>query len=222
MPNRLLGRLLAAALPVLVLLVAVHLALFRPWALRWGATDEEAARAMKGDWIVPNPTSSATRAVEIDARPDQVWPWIVQMGVGRAGFYGYDWIDNNGTASADRIIPEYQNPQAGDLIPTSPDGRRGFRIKGFEPNRYMLWIATGARSTWYWELDPKGSNRTRLLTRVRSRYPSSVPGLVRGLLAEVENLVTMRKCLLGIKARAEALASREATAGTDAAGQTTR
>jgi hypothetical protein len=218
-PGRLLSRLATAVLPALVLLVVVHLAFIRPWALRWGAADEEAARAMKGDWIVPNPASNATRAVEIDARPDQIWPWIVQMGVGRAGFYSYDWIDNNGTASADRIIPEYQDPQAGDLIPTSLDGRRGFRIKGFEPGRYMLWIATGARSTRCWQLDRTGSGRTRLVTRVRSRYPSSLPGVVRTLLAEAGDLIMTRKCMLGIKARAEALARREATAGTTAPGQ---
>jgi hypothetical protein len=191
----------------------------RPWALRWGATDDEAARAMKGDWIVPNPTFSATRTVEIDARPDQIWPWIVQMGVGRAGFYSYDWIDNNRTVSADRIIPEYQHPQAGDLVPTNTDGRRGFRIKGFEPNRYMLWIATGARSTRYWELDAIESNRTRLVTRVRSRYPSSPPGIVRALVAEVGDLIMTRKSMLGVKVRAEALARREAAAGTNATGR---
>jgi hypothetical protein len=74
-PGRLFVGLAKTALPALVLLLAVHLVLIRPWALRWGATDEEAARAMTGDGIVQSPTFNATTAVEVDARPDQIWRW---------------------------------------------------------------------------------------------------------------------------------------------------
>src|ERR671936_650280 len=93
-----------------------YLLIYRPQQLRWGATDEEVARAMPGDQIQPQPIFNATRAVTIDARPEQIWPWLVQMGYKRAGFYGYDALDNGGIPSADRIIPALQHLQVGDAL----------------------------------------------------------------------------------------------------------
>ena len=96
-----------AALGAIVL--GVYLRFIRPWQLRWGATDEEVARAMPGDDVVKHPTFNATRAVTIQARPEQIWPWLVQIGVTpRAGWYSYDWLDNLGIPSAERIVPEWQ------------------------------------------------------------------------------------------------------------------
>ena len=83
--------------------------LYRHWHLRWGATDAEVASTMPGDEIVPDPSFNATRALTIDAPPPQVWPWIVQLGTGRAGFYSYDLLDNGARPSADRILPELQD-----------------------------------------------------------------------------------------------------------------
>jgi len=83
-----------------------------------------------------------------------------------------------------------------------------------------LWIATGARVTWCWELDPTAANRTRLITRIRFRHPWSSRAIVGALLADVGDIVMMRKCMLGIRARAEALARREATGGAGAPGPT--
>jgi hypothetical protein len=83
--------------------VAAYLRLIRPWQLRWGATDAEVGRSMPGDVDVPRPTFNATRAVTVAARPDQIWPWLIQIGVGRAGWYSYDWLDNLGRHSAERI-----------------------------------------------------------------------------------------------------------------------
>ncbi len=97
--------------------LAGYLLLYRPQELRWGATDAEVARAMPGDQIQPQPIESVTRAVTIDARPEQIWPWLVQIGYGRAGWYGYDWIDNAGMPSAGRIIPALQHLRAGDDLP---------------------------------------------------------------------------------------------------------
>jgi hypothetical protein len=82
---------------------------FRRHLLRWGATDDEVAAALPGDELVPDPSFSATRAITIAAPPADVWPWIVQMGYGRAGFYAYDWLDNLGHGrSADEIVPDLQ------------------------------------------------------------------------------------------------------------------
>jgi hypothetical protein len=84
----------------------------QPWQHRWGATDEEVGAAMPGDDLIPD-AASTTRAISIAAPPEQVWPWLAQLGFGRAGWYSYDWIDNDGQPSADRIIPELQQLQVG-------------------------------------------------------------------------------------------------------------
>ena len=76
--------------------VVVYLLWLRPWHLRWGATDEEVERAMPGDELVTEPEIDATRGLAVDARPEDIWPWLVQIGYRRAGFYSYDRLDNAG------------------------------------------------------------------------------------------------------------------------------
>ncbi len=77
----------------LALLLGAYLLLYRPLQLRWGATDAEVGRAMPGDDIQPQPIFNATRAVTINAPPDQIWPWLLQIGYRRAGWYGYDSLE---------------------------------------------------------------------------------------------------------------------------------
>jgi hypothetical protein len=131
---------LAIAIIAAVAALTIYLLWIHPWQLRWGATDEEVARPMPGDEIVKRPTFNATRAVTIQARPEQIWPWLVQIGHKRAGWYSYDWVDNLGRPSAERIIPDLQDLKVGGLISISPDGKRGFWVKGLEPNQWMLWL----------------------------------------------------------------------------------
>src|SRR6516225_5302929 len=119
--------------------LGAYVRFIRPWQLRWGATDEEVARAMPGDDVVKQPTFNATRAVTIQARPEEIWPWLVQIGNKRAGWYTYDWLDNLGIPSAERSIPELQHVAVGDLIPFSLDGKQGQKVKDFEANQWMLW-----------------------------------------------------------------------------------
>lgn len=181
-------------------------ALYRPWHLMWGSTQEEVARGMPGDEVVLAPTFSATRAVTVKGRPEAIWPWIVQIGFGRAGWYSYDVLDNLGHHSAERIIPELQHIEVGDLIPVGPGENAGMRIKAFEPNQWVLWSEPNQVTTWVWSLEPTPSGHTRLITRIRSRsswrHPTTAIWL---LLVEVTDFPMMRKCLLGIKRRAEAL-----------------
>ena len=181
----------------------VYLRFIRPWQLRWGATDEEVVRAMPGDDMVKSPTFNATRAVTIKARPEEIWPWLVQIGCKRAGWYSYDWIDNLGIPSANRIVPELQHLEVGDLIPMSPDGKQGFWIKDFEANRWMLWWDKQEDVTWYWGLYPLDDSQTRLITRVRIRYHWLSPSILFSVPLDVGDIVMMRKMLLGIKQRAE-------------------
>jgi hypothetical protein len=186
---------------------AIYLRLIRPWQLRWGATDQEVARPMQGDEVVKLPTFNATRAVTIQSKPQHIFPWIVQMGVTRAGWYSIDLLDNLGRPSAEVILPAFQHSQRGDLIPMSPDGKSGTYVKDFVPNQWMLWEDKEGDSTWVWGLYPIDETHTRLITRVRVKYHWLSPTIIFGLLVEFTDIVMMRKCLLGIKRRAERLAT---------------
>ncbi len=198
--------LLAGGAAVLV----AYLRWLRPWQLRWGATDEEVAQALPGDEVVRRPTFAATRAVTVAARPEHIWPWLVQIGFGRAGWYSYDWIDNLGRPSAERIVPELQQLAVGDYIPLGPGENSGFWVKDFAAKRWLLWWDRKGTATWLWALEPQGDGRTRLLSRVRIKYNWLSPWLIFNLALDVGDIVMMRKCMLGIKRRAEALA-RSAT-----------
>ncbi|MBI3979863.1 MAG: hypothetical protein HY331_16935 [Chloroflexi bacterium] len=189
--------------------LAAYLLAIRPRQLRWGATDEEVHRALPGDEAVQRPTFVATRAVTVKAPPAAVWPWLVQIGFGRAGWYSYDWIDNLGRPSAERIIPELQHVAVGDFVPLGPGENAGFWVRAFEPNRWLLWADKTGGVTWLWALYPLDKHHTRLITRVRLRYRWTSPWILFHLLLDIGDIVMMRKCLLGIKRRAEAQAQSE-------------
>jgi hypothetical protein len=189
-----------------VAFLVTYLLWIRPWQVRWGATEDEVSRTMPGDDLVIHPTFNATRSVSVKAHPEDIWPWIVQMGHKRAGWYSYDWIDNLGKHSAERIIPELQNLKNGDIIPMSPDGKMGLWVKDFIPNQWMLWWDKKGKTTWTWGLYPAGENCTRLVTRVRMNYNWLSPSIIFNLAIDAGDIVMMRKCMLGIKRRAERLA----------------
>jgi hypothetical protein len=107
----------------------------RPWWHAWGVDPDEAARPLPGDDVVPDAPISDTRAITIAAPPSAVWPWLVQMGFGRGGWYSYDAMDMKGS-SADRILPELQELAVGDTVPTSPGG--GFVVKAIDPGRSLV------------------------------------------------------------------------------------
>lgn len=175
----------------------------RPWQLRWGATEAELTRAMPGDADVPAPSFAATRGVTVHAPPQAIYPWIVQIGITRAGWYSYDLLDNLGRPSAQQLLPEHQEIYAGQLIPMSPDGKYGVYVKAYQENEWILWNDQEGDTTWFWGLYPEGENRTRLVTRVRMKYHWNSPAALFNLLVEFGDLPMMRKCLLGIKERAE-------------------
>jgi hypothetical protein len=177
---------------------------YRPWHSRWGATDEEVALAMPGDEFIEQPTFNVTRVITIRAHPEEVWPWIAQIGFGRAGFYSYDLLDNLGKPSADRLIPELQQIEVGTWIPMSGKvtEETAFRVMAFEPNRWMLWKK--AASTWAWKLIPIDEETTRLIIRLKCSYRWTRPTIVTDLiLMEIGDFPMMRKLMLGIKQRAE-------------------
>ena len=177
----------------------------RPWQLRWGATDAEIKHAMPGDDIVREPSFNATRAVTIHASAENIYPWIVQMGVTRAGWYSYDLLDNLGRPSAENILTEHQTIQVDNVIPMSPDGKQGMRVKDFSNNKWMLWWDGKGDSSWVWDIQPEGEADSRLVTRVRVKYRLLSLAIAFNLLVEFFDIIMMRKCMLGIKRRAEKL-----------------
>jgi hypothetical protein len=185
----------------------IYLLFIRPWHQRWGATDEEIQRPMPGDDEVKNPMMSATHAVTVNARPEAIWPWLVQLGQGRGGFYSYDWIENRmglGISNADRIIPEFQNLKVGDEIPLGPG--IGIPVKAIEPNRFLLLVGHDpniADASWVFGLYSLDETHTRLVERFRSRWSLTPGGIFRLILIDPGAFVMERKMLLGIKQRAE-------------------
>jgi len=179
--------------------------LFRPWHMRWGATKEEVHGSMPGDDIVPKASFNATRAVTIKAPPERVWPWIVQIGYKRAGFYTYDLLDNAGYESADDILEEYQNPKIGDWMPMASkvNETTAFKVKAFETNQWLLWEKPG--STWAWKLIPLAEGNTRMIIRLKATYDWKSPlmGFMTLVLMEFGDFPMMRRVLKGIKTRAE-------------------
>jgi hypothetical protein len=187
---------------LLVALIALFQFAYRPWQRTWGATAEEVLRGMPGDEIVANPTFNATRAVEIRARPEEVWPWIVQIGFRKAGFYSHDWLDNDRIPSAEEIILRFQNLRVGDTIPLSQTAEA--RIEILEPNEFMLLVVESESAghetwTWAWGLYRAEPNTTRLVTRLRVELDSSFSNLY----LDAFEIVMMSKCLRGIKGRVE-------------------
>jgi hypothetical protein len=182
----------------------LFLRFYRPWHSRWGATNDEVVLPMSGDELIEKPTFNVTRAITIHARPEEIWPWIIQIGYGRAGFYSYDLLDNLGKPSADRIIPELQNIEVGTWIPMSGkvSEETAFQVMAFETNSWMLWKKTA--STWAWKLIPIGEESTRLIIRLKCQYRWTRPTIVTDLiLMEIGDFPMMRKLMLSIKQRVE-------------------
>ena len=201
------GAMPSVALPTLLIAstAAILYARYgRPWQLTWGATPDEVSKPLPGDELVTRPTFNATRAITIDETPQEIWPWLVQAGVTRAGWYSYDILDNLGHRSARRIIPELQNLAPGDLVPMSPNGKQGIPVLSMDPPASMVW-GTAAESTWTWQLDASADGSTRLITRVRSRYRWLSPSIAMSLLVEFADIWMMRKMLMNVRDRAEGL-----------------
>jgi hypothetical protein len=212
MPKRRIGPTILDALSGLPLFATAPL--YRHWHLRWGATHDEVHGSMPGEEIVPNPSFNATRAITVDAPPELVWPWIVQMGYRRAGFYTYALLDNAGYDSADRILDEYQPPRIGDWVPMAKQVNEttAFRVQAFELNRWLLWEKPD--STWAWKLRPLHGGRTRLILRLKQRYAWERPGsaILTLVLLEFGDFPMMRRVLKGIKVRAERMSAARSTA----------
>lgn len=200
-----LKRILGGLGVVLIALVLGYAAI-RPLHLRWGATAEEVSRVMPGDlngvrW---------TRAITIEATPEQIWPWLVQWGQGRGGWYSYDWLENVlgfDIHTADRILPEYQKLAIGDEM-FMADGFCPMNLTEIEPNRWLVWQAkdeTGNKPVWTFilVLSPIDDSRTRLIVRESFDQDWLPPG--PSLAFEIPDAVMEEKALHTVKDRAEGI-----------------
>ncbi len=198
-------------------IAAVYQLMVRPQELRWGATDEELETPLPGDDLLPNVDLSATRAISIAAAPGQVWPWIVQMGQGRGGFYSYDNLENLAGCeieSAEEIVAEWQDLEVGSPIHLHPE--LALTVALVEPSQYLVLKspdslpAEGRKDpadeipfdfTWAFVL--RGSAEgTRLIVRERYHYQHPAAQQLARPLTVVSYFMT-RKMLQGIRDRAE-------------------
>jgi hypothetical protein len=193
----------------------------RRWFGRWGSTATDLTRAMPGDAAVVDPTDSATLAITVDARPEHIWPWLVQMGYHRGGLYSYDWLDRLfgylDRPSADSILSQCQQLAVGDEIPL---GRgQGFPVTAIEPYRALVLSGAANGLVWVWQfgLYPIDPTRTRVVSRNRVRIPRSVRAWLMMRVMEPAAFLMTRRMLLGLKQRAEALAVAEGDRSAHAA-----
>ena len=202
-PKPVLG--LGAVALLVVVLGSLYRRFVRGLMLSWGATDDEAERRLPGDELLEDADIVATRAATIGAPASAVWPWLVQMGPGRAGAYTYDWIENLlglDMHSADRIVPEWQQLRVGDTMRGKPGGP-GMRLEILEPERLLSWRSEDGDWVWTFALE-ENDGSSRLLSRNRIKMSGGSAGQRLGMLVmEPGSLLMERKMLHGIKKRAE-------------------
>lgn len=196
-------------------LADLPLFLTAPWYRRrhlcWGAEPSEVAADLPGDELCPGASFRATRAISIAAAPEHVWPWLVQVGAGRGGWYSDDLLDNLARPSATEVREELQHLEVGAWVPMSPWGtpteRTAFRVEAFDAPHWLVWAKPD--SSWVWRLTPLPGGGTRLVTRVRARYDWSHPlsALFGVVLLELGDFAMQRRMLRGIRTRAERLAA---------------
>jgi hypothetical protein len=194
---------LAAVAVVLALLLVL---VVRPWYTRWGATDAEISMGLPGDDLIAD-APSVTRAIGIAAEPKDIWPWLVQLGFGKAGWYSYDWIDNDGEPSAGEILPEFQNLEPGDRILMMPT--MGFEVKAVDPPRSIVSVLDDGSTSWVLSLVP-GDNGTRLLSRWRpQRQKFTAATAIFAVITGPGSFIMEQKMLRGIRDRTECMASAD-------------
>ena len=177
------------------------------WTLR-----RERSSVLPGDRFLAEPASSRTHAITIRRTRSAVWPWLAQMGAGRAGWYSYDFMDNGGRPSATTIDPELQRIRVGDLLPARPGETDGFRVLRVEPRRLLVlgWTLpdqTQPLLTWAYILGERAPDVTRLIVRARARHWShdglGYPDWTIRVYTAWGHPLMQQKQLLGIASRAE-------------------
>jgi hypothetical protein len=195
-----------AGLATIAILVIIALL---PWMDRWGATEAEIAASLSGDELVPSPQVVYNRAVTINASPDEIYPWLVQMGAERGGMYSYSWFETNilrcELINAERIHEEWQDLKVGDKVKMCPGnwGPPAYEVAILEPNQALVighqengkWP-----DVWQFNLVPQTDGTTRLIARGRDMKSGGIWDAIRP-----GQFIMERGMLLGIKERAEGI-----------------
>jgi len=202
-----------------------YVAFLRPRIKAWGFDATESELALSGDELVAEPIAKETRGITIDASPAEIWPWLVQMGYGRGGWYSYEPLDSK-MPSAHEIKPEFQELKVGDQMPTYPGF--SFEVKVVEPEQALVLFTDSAQAraqmaenhpeaadkqrdfpdfsaSWGFYLEPKGEGKTRLIERFRVDAPQNAPKAVMNEAFGTGVALMARKQLIGIKERVERL-----------------
>jgi hypothetical protein len=214
-------------LALIAALLLLHALVVHPWMCRWGTLPGETDAALPGDAYVTEPVIASTRAIGIDAPPSEVWPWLVQIGQGRGGFYSHAWLQNRfgcEMENADRILPEHQNLRVGDGIRLHPENpplpvveiaeAQALVLAGrIDPRTGDILPLGGADTTghvatsWAFVLQSDDGRHTRLLARWRVGGPAGwLQTIGYRLLLEPAAFIMERRMLLGIRDRVESTA----------------
>jgi hypothetical protein len=190
-------------------LVGAYLALVRPWMLNWGATSAERGAQLPGDEIVPEARYVTTRAVTIDAPPASIWPWLVQMGQDRAGFYTHNWVERllrSGIPDVNEIHPEWQGLEPGTLMRTNHDiggNPTGWPVEAVDPGHAIVVRSkTMPVGSYAFALRPIDARRTRLIARDRAAWKRTEL-LFAALIFEPLHAYMETGLIRGVRERAE-------------------
>jgi hypothetical protein len=192
---------------------------FERWQRSWGATAAEFAVELPGDERTAEPVEQSTRAITIDATPHEVWPWLVQLGADRGGFYSYDWLENLfglRIHSADSIVPDWQRLDVGDMVYSDNERKSGWIVVEVVPDEALVMKTAdmeagramsrdeglGFEFQWTFALLALPTGGTRLLVRERVAYGRRLARVVMAPVGLVSFVMT-RKMLLGIRQRVE-------------------
>lgn len=195
---------------VLGLVAALYWRVIRHWMANWGATEAECVMPLPGDELVPEPQSIVTHAITINAPPSAVWPWLLQFGQERGGFYSYQRLEN--LIGCDihnfyQIDPDRQITAIGERVSLgATDQFPHYIVNAIEPEHALVLLGEDddLRTTWQYVLEPAGTDQTRLLIRSRfSRSPGLGPWLVYGVLMPPAHFIMEHKMMRTIKRLAE-------------------
>jgi hypothetical protein len=201
-----IGAGLAVGLSIAGAVVGAYVTVIGPWHRRWGATAAEVDRAMPGDELLRSEAPGTTRAITIEASAEKVFPWLLQIGYGRGGWYSYDWIDNDGRPSLTRIHPDLQRLSVGDRIEMTPG--MGPTVREINPGHHIL--SAGEADTWCLLVEPAPGRRTRLISRWRQDWPKSPATYIWLALADPGAFLMEQKMLRTIRDHAERSARESA------------
>jgi hypothetical protein len=201
---------------VILTLAVLYWFPLRRWFASWGTTPADLARVMAGDSFIVNPTHSATHAITIDAPPEDIWPWLLQMGYKRGGLYSYDWLDRLfgilDRPSSNRVLPDFQYLDVGDKILLGPGEKQKLTVVALEPCRALVLSYKEHGFDWVWQfgLYPLGKDQTRLVTRGTERVANTVGSWLFMRVMEPAAFIMTRRMLVGLKQHAQALRATRA------------